>query len=71
MGFGYCLYPSYGDHEEQYMITFPNSFCLLKGGLVLIVTACAAAQRIIALQYDLDTLNRTLPVQTGDGEFSR
>jgi hypothetical protein len=53
------------------MTTFPNSPQLLKGGLVLIGPASAAVQRTILLQYNTDTLSRTLQVQTGGGEFSR
>ena len=71
MGFGYCLYPTSEDHEEKYMTTFPNSPQLLKGGIVLLDPETAAVQRIISLQFNPDTLSRTLQVQTGDGEFSR
>lgn len=45
------------------MTTFPNSPRLLKGGIVLIDPETAAVQRIIALQYNPDTLSRTLQVQ--------
>lgn len=45
------------------MTTFPNSPRLLKGGIVLIDPDTAAVQRIIALQYNPDTLSRTLQVQ--------
>jgi hypothetical protein len=45
------------------MTTFPRSPRLLKGGLVLIDPASAAVQRIIVLQYNPDTLSRTLQVQ--------
>src|SRR6516165_761427 len=52
------------------MTTFPNSPKLLKGGIVLIDPETSAVGRIIALQYNPDTLSRTLQVQaigTGSG----
>lgn len=49
------------------MTTFPNSPKLLKGGIVLIDPESARVQRIISLQYNPDTLTRTLQVQ-GPGE---
>jgi hypothetical protein len=50
------------------MTTFPRSPRLLKGGLVLIDPITAAVQRIIVLQYNPDTLSRTLQVQAvGEG----
>jgi hypothetical protein len=50
------------------MTTFPNSPRLLKGGLVLIDPQTAAVLRVIALQYNPDTLSRTLQVQAaGEG----
>ncbi len=50
------------------MTTFPGSPRLLKGGLVLIDPDTSAVQRIITLQYNPDTLSRTLQVQAiGDG----
>jgi hypothetical protein len=52
------------------MSTFPNSPRLIKGGIVLIDPVTAAVLRVIALQYNPDTLSRTLQVQavgeTGD-----
>lgn len=45
------------------MTTFPNSPRLLKGGLVLIDPATSVVQRIIALQYNPDTLTRSLQVK--------
>lgn len=45
------------------MTTFPNSPRLLKGGIVLIDPTTAAVLRVIALQYNPDTLSRTLQVQ--------
>jgi hypothetical protein len=46
------------------MTTFPNSPRVLKGGLVLIDLDTSAVQRIIVLQYNPDTLSRTLAPQT-------
>lgn len=52
------------------MTTFPNSPRLLKGGLVLIDPETSAVQRVITLQYNPDTLSRTLQAhgvnETGD-----
>ncbi len=53
------------------MSTFSGSPRLLKGGLVLIDPDTSAVQRIIALQYNPDTLTRTLQpagfgAETGD-----
>ncbi|MBA3942925.1 MAG: hypothetical protein H0X37_00010 [Herpetosiphonaceae bacterium] len=45
------------------MTTFPGSPRLLKGGLVLLDPDTSNVQRIIALQYNPDTLTRTLQVQ--------
>jgi hypothetical protein len=50
------------------MTSFPNSPRLLKGGIVLIDPASTAVKRIIALQYNPDTISRTLQVQAmGEG----
>jgi hypothetical protein len=51
------------------MTTFPNSPRLLKGGLILIDPGSQTPQRIIVLQYNPDTLTRTLAPQavTSDG----
>src|SRR5437773_435152 len=46
------------------MTTFPNSPRLLKGGIVLIDPDTTAVRRIITLQYNPDTLSRTLQVQS-------
>jgi hypothetical protein len=46
------------------MSSFPNSPRVLKGGIVLIDADSAAVQRIITLQYNPDTLSRTLQPQT-------
>jgi hypothetical protein len=43
--------------------TFPNSPALLKGGLVLVDPTTAAVRRVIALQYNPDTVTRTLQVK--------
>lgn len=45
------------------MSTFPNSPKLVKGGLVLIDAVTGVVRRIIALQYNPDTLSRTLQIQ--------
>lgn len=49
------------------MTSFPNSPRLIKGGLVLVDVETSAIQRIITLQYNPDTLTRTLQPQ-GVGE---
>ena len=46
------------------MTTFPNSPRLLKGGIVLIDPDSGAVRRVIALQYNPDTLTRTLQPKT-------
>ncbi len=46
------------------MSSFPGSPRLLKGGIVLIDPASGALQRIIVLQYNPDTLTRTLQIQS-------
>ncbi len=43
--------------------TFPGSPRLLKGGIVLIDPTTAAVVRIIVLQYNPDTLSRTLQIK--------
>jgi hypothetical protein len=45
------------------MTGFPGSPKLVKGGLVLIDPESAAVQRIVTLQYNADTLTRSLQVQ--------
>src|SRR5262249_1182933 len=50
------------------MSSFPGSPKILKGGIVLIDPDTAAVQRIIPLQYNSDTLSRTLQVQGVGGE---
>jgi hypothetical protein len=50
------------------MSTFSNSPHVLKGGLVLIDPESSAVQRIITLQYNPDSLTRTLQIQSLGGE---
>jgi hypothetical protein len=50
------------------MTTFPGSPRLLKGGIVLIDPGTSRVQRIIALQYNPDTLTRSLQAQGTGGE---
>lgn len=45
------------------MSSFPNSPRLLKGGLVLINPDTSAVLRVIALQYNPDTLTRSLQIK--------
>lgn len=45
------------------MTGFPNSPRLLKGGIVLLDADTGAVRRVIALQYNPDSLTRTLQVQ--------
>lgn len=49
------------------MSSYPGSPRLIKGGIVLVDPSSGIVQRIIALQYNPDTLTRTLQVQ-GVGE---
>lgn len=49
------------------MTAFPGSPRLVKGGIVLMDPGSAAIRRIIALQYNPETLTRTLQIQ-GAGE---
>jgi len=50
------------------MTTFPGSPRLLRGGIVLFDLARETVQRIIVMQYNPATLNRTLKVQGAGGE---
>jgi len=50
------------------MTTFPNSPKLFKGGIVLVDPDTSAVLRIITLQYNPDSLSRTLQVQGTGGE---
>ena len=45
------------------MSSFPKSANILKSGIVLIDPDTSAVKRIIVLQYNPDTLSRTLQVQ--------
>src|SRR5688500_6856685 len=50
------------------MTGFPRSPRLVKGGIVLVDSSTAAVHRIVTLQYNPDTLSRTIQVQgAGDG----
>jgi hypothetical protein len=53
------------------MTGFPNSPRLIKGGIVLVHPASGAVLRVIALQYNPETLTRTLQVQAAGGEGDR
>lgn len=53
------------------MSTFPGSPRLIKGGIVLLDPDSGAVQRIIALQYNPETLSRTLTPQVASGESDR
>jgi hypothetical protein len=54
------------------MSSFPGSPHLIKGGIVLIDPQTSAVLRIITLQYNPDTLSRTLQVQgVGEGAAHR
>ena len=50
------------------MTTFPNSPRILKGGLVLVDPESARILRIIALQYNPESLSRSLQIQSAGGE---
>ncbi|HZN19353.1 MAG TPA: hypothetical protein VFB84_14430 [Micromonosporaceae bacterium] len=50
------------------MTAFPGSPKLLKGGLVLVDPAGGALLRVISLQYNPDTLTRSLQIQAAGGE---
>lgn len=50
------------------MSSFPGSPHLVKGGIVLINPETSAVERIITLQYNPDTLSRTLQVNGVGGE---
>lgn len=45
------------------MSTFPNSPKLLKGGIVLIDSVTSTVRRIIALQYNPDSISRSFQMQ--------
>jgi hypothetical protein len=48
-------------------MTFPGSPRLLKGGIILLDPDTAAVQRVVALQYNPDTLTRTLQPKAMEG----
>lgn len=50
------------------MSSFPGSPRLLKGGIVLLDPTSGAVQRVIPLQYNPDTLTRTMQVKGVGGE---
>jgi hypothetical protein len=52
------------------MSSFPNAPRLIKGGLVLLDAASGALIRVISLQYNPETLTRSLQIQAiaGDGQ---
>lgn len=52
------------------MTNHPNTPKLLKSGLVLIDPRSARVLRVISLQYNPDSLSRSLQVQTAGGESS-
>lgn len=53
------------------MTTFPRSPRLLKGGIVLVNPGTGNVQRIISLQYNPETLTRTLQAKTLGEEADR
>ena len=50
------------------MSGFPNSPRLIKGGIVLVDPDSGTVQKIIVLQYNPDTLTRTLAAAGREGE---
>ena len=50
------------------MSSFPRSPFVQKGGLVLLDPDTSAVKRVIVLQYNPDSLQRTLQVQATSGE---
>jgi hypothetical protein len=50
------------------MTSYPRSPRLIKGGIVLVDPTSGAVRRVIALQYNPDTLTRTLGIQAVGGE---
>jgi hypothetical protein len=50
------------------MSSFPGSPYVVKGGIVLINAVTAAVERIITLQYNPDSLTRTLQAQGMEGD---
>jgi Contractile injection system tube protein len=50
------------------MTGFPDSPRLVKGGIVVVDPTTAAVLRVITLQYNPETLTRTLQIQSSTGE---
>ena len=50
------------------MDTFPNSPRLLRGGIVLLDAVTSIVTRVVALQYNPDSISRTLQLQAVAGE---
>jgi hypothetical protein len=50
------------------MSSFPGSPKIIKGGLVLLDSSNGSVIRVITLQYNSDTLSRTLQIQGAGGE---
>src|SRR5262249_22557993 len=50
--------------------TFPGSPKILKGGIVLLDPRTSAVRRVIPLQYNPDSISRTLQAQSVGGENS-
>ena len=50
------------------MSTFPNSPRLLKGGIVLLDSSSGTILRVVSLQYNPDSLTRSLQIQTVPGD---
>jgi hypothetical protein len=55
-------------NREQTMSSFPNSPKLLKGGLVVLDATSSRVRRVISLQYNPDSLSRSLQVQGAGAE---
>lgn len=53
--------------KKVYMTGFPNSPRLIKGGIVTMDPDTAAVQNVIALQYNPDSLTRSLQIQALQG----
>src|SRR6266481_236820 len=56
------------DTRSRSMTTFPGSPKVLKGSLVLIDADSAQVQRIISLQYNPESLSRSLQIQAAGAE---
>lgn len=53
------------------MTGFTNSPRLIKGGIVILDPSTSAVQRVISLQYNPESLTRSLQVQGADGDGDR